>query len=147
MSYPATPRPLLSVDAAQVREIVEFPVADAVRLAGTVGGVVSTKTLVVAVLVPPEFVAERVYTVVDVGLIFVEPAGVVVENDPGVMVIDDALATFHERVVEEPTTICEGEALNEEIVGRARPLAALPAALNAATCMSHAPDVREAVAA
>ena len=96
---------------------------------------------------PPPFVAVRVYTVVEVGLIVVEPAGVVVENDPGVMVMDDALATFHERVVEEPTTICEGEALNEEIVGDAGLLAALPAVLHAATCMSHAPEPREAVAA
>lgn len=51
------------------------------------------------------------------GLTVVEPTRVLVENDPGVMAIDDAFATFHESTVEEPAAISEGDALKDEMVG------------------------------
>jgi len=82
-----------------------------------VGAIESTSTLVIATFVPLAFVAVRVYTVVKLGLTVVDPASVLVENDPGVMVIDAALATFHESVAEEPTPICEGGAVKEEMTG------------------------------
>jgi hypothetical protein len=115
--YPISPGPPTSVDAPQLSEIDDPPSADAIKFAGTVGGVASTWMLVIAVFVPFAFVAVRVYTVVEAGFIVVEPATSAVEKDPGVIVIDDALVTFHERVAGDPAAICEGEALNNEITG------------------------------
>lgn len=96
---------------------------------------------------PPAFIAVSVYVVVEVGIIVVEPERLVDEKVPGEIVMDDAFETFHESTVEEPAAICEGDALKEEIVGGMVVLEPLPAALNAATCMSHEPLAKEAVAA
>jgi hypothetical protein len=85
--------------------------------------------------------------VVEVGLIVVEPERLVDEKVPGVIAMDDAFEAFHESTVEESAAICEGDALKEEIVGGMVVLEPPPAALNAATCISHGPLDREPVAA
>ena len=99
MLYPARPGPPTSVDEAQVRVIVEVPVALATTEVGVEGGVASIVTLVVAVLVPFAFVAVKVYVVVEVGFTVVEPMRVLVLKLPGVMATEEAFETFQERVL------------------------------------------------
>ena len=55
------------------------------------------------------------YTVVDVGATVILPTSVVVLKEPGVIVIDVALAAFHESVVVPAGRIYEGEAENAMI--------------------------------
>ena len=84
-----------------------------VKFCGTVGGVVLTMTEVVAAFVPLPFVAVSVYVVVVIGLTTHEPAGVLVEKDPGSIVIEDVLAVFHEIVDAPAGATAEGSAENE----------------------------------
>ena len=105
------------MDDAHVSVIVDVPVPVAASDAGVVGGVESIVTVVVAVDVPLLLVAVRVYVVVEVGFTFHEPARVDVENDPGVMAMEEAFETFQERTDELAERMGVGEAVNEEMVG------------------------------
>ena len=118
--YPPRPGPPLSVEDAHARDMVEVPVGVATSEEGVVGPEESMVIEVVAVEVPFGFVAERVYTMVLVGLTVVEPIRVEVERPPypvAVMATDEALLTFQERVdvPEERTT--EGKEEKEEMAG------------------------------
>ncbi len=62
----------------------------------------ATITVVVAVLVPLELVAVRVYSVVEVGLTISDPIRVDVVNAPGVIATDEAFATSQESVEVAP---------------------------------------------
>lgn len=77
----------------------------------------STRTVVVAVLVPFAFVAVRVYVVVDVGFTVSNPMRVDVERLPGVMATDDAFETAQLKVEVPFVTMALGEAIKEETVG------------------------------
>jgi hypothetical protein len=105
--------------------MANVPVGVAVRLPGVEGGVESTATEVVAVLVPFVLLELRVYTVVDVGFTIKEPDWDEVEKVPGVMMVVEAFDTLKESVDEPPESTSEGDAEKEEIEG------GLPDALNA----------------
>ena len=118
MSYPARPDPPLSVLAVQDRLIWEEEVEVAERLVGTVGGVASTVTVVVAVVVPLLLTAVKVYRVV------VDRAGVVVLLPVTVPIVGLTDREVAPEVVQlkaempfKATTV--GEAEKEEMVGGA----------------------------
>jgi hypothetical protein len=118
MLYPATYDPPLSVEVAQARETAVAVVVDIARLVGTVGGVESTVTVVVAVLVPFAFEAVRVYVMVDVGFTVVEPIDVLVLNDPGVMAMFVTVpVAFQERVEVPAEATTLEDAVKKEMVG------------------------------
>jgi hypothetical protein len=81
-------------------------------------GVVSTVTVVVAVLVPFEFVAVRVYVIVEVGFTVVEPEAVDVLKEPGVIAMFVMVPVAFQLSVEVPAeATMDEEAVKDVIVG------------------------------
>ena len=76
-----------------------------------------TVTEVCAVEAPLLLVAVKVYTVVEVGLTFVDPIRALVLKEPGVMDNKDASLTFQDRVEVPPEETEVGEAEKEDMAG------------------------------
>ena len=85
--------------------------APALTLGGWLAAV--TVTVVVAVAVPEEFEAVKVYVVVLAGLTVREPVLALIVNVPGVMATVVAAVEFHERLVDCPPRIEAGVAVKD----------------------------------
>lgn len=114
------------MEGVHERIITDPPVPVALTPVGVEGGAESIVTEVVAVVEALAFVAVRVYMVVEVGLTVVEALRVLVENEPGVIAMEEALETFQESTEEEPERISAGDALKEvmsglELIAKAAP--------------------------